>query len=327
MTRFILFLILLLGNVCAQQDYFFKDFRANNLPQELNLAFKRTQEVHPCAHLNAQAHYTSTGTREPDACTKSFKKSATLAYDLALGFFVSGDQTYGHKAQEILNAWAQQLKSADTLQSQDNINFYLPYMNMAYGFLKKMGPSPVYEDFVKRMLSYSQSNMDTNHGAWGILLDVSTALVLEDHALLDRSAQRWQEWILNAINRHGVIENAISRSNTNNYHGGPKKGIKGIAYSHFALLAITIAGELLFENGHDLWHSLAGNRLELAYQQIANWVLNPESFVYFQPGLVGVHNDAYFVILAKYYHSSSAEILLKQGDLRADGFRLKLRAP
>ncbi|GAA7480471.1 alginate lyase family protein [Helicobacter pylori] len=330
MKRFVLFLLLMCVCVCvqahAEQDYFFRDFKSTDLPQKLHLDEKLSQTIQPCAQLNASKHYTSTGVREPDACTKSFKKSALMSYDLALGYVVSENEQYGLKAIEILNAWAKELQSVDTYQSEDNINFYMPYMNMAYWFVKKAFPSPEYEDFIKRMRQYSQSALNTNHGAWGILFDVSSALALDDHALLQNSANRWQEWVFKAIDEDGVIASAITRSDTNDYHGGPTKGIKGIAYTNFALLALTISGELLFENGYDLWGSEAGKRLSVAYNKVATWILNPETFPYFQPNLIGVHNNAYFIILAKHYSSPSADELLKQGDLHEDGFRLKLRS-
>ncbi len=331
MKRFVLFLSFMFVCVCVQayakQDYFFRDFKSIDLPKKLHLDKKLSQTIQPCAQLNASKHYTSTGVREPDICTKSFKKSALMSYDLALGYLVSKNKQYGLKAIEILNAWAKELQSVDTYQSEDNINFYMPYMNMAYWFVKKAFPSPEYEDFVKRMRQYSQSALNTNHGAWGILFDVSSALALDDHDLLQNSANRWQDWIFKAIDENGVIASAITRSDTSDYHGGPTKGIKGIAYTNFALLAITISGELLFENGYDLWGSEAGKRLSVAYNKVATWILNPETFPYFQPNLIGVHNNAYFIILAKHYSSPSANELLKQGDLHEDGFRLKLRSP
>ncbi len=330
MKRFVLFLLFMCVCVCvqayAEQDYFFRDFKSTDLPQKLHLDKKLSQTIQPCAQLNASKHYTSTGVREPDACTKSFKKSATMSYDLALGYLVSKNKQYGLKAIEILNAWAKELQSVDTYQSEDNINFYMPYMNMAYWFVKKAFPSPEYEDFIKRMHQYSQSALNTNHGAWGILFDVNSALALDDNALLQNSANRWQEWVFKAIDENEVIASAITRSDTSDYHGGPTKGIKGIAYTNFALLALTISGELLFENGYDLWDSGAGKRLSVAYNKVATWILNPETFPYFQPNLIGVHNNAYFIILAKHYSSPSANELLKQGDLHEDGFRLKLRS-
>ncbi len=330
MKRFVLFLSFMCVCVCVQahanQDYFFRDFKSTDLPKKLHLDKKLSQTIQPCAQLNASKHYTSTGVREPDVCTKSFKKSALMSYDLALGYWVSKNKQYGLKAIEILNAWAKELQSVDTYQSEDNINFYMPYMNMAYWFVKKAFPSPEYEDFIKRMRQYSQSALNTNHGAWGILFDVSSALALDDNALLHNSANRWQEWVFKAIDENGVIASAITRSDTSDYHGGPTKGIKGIAYTNFALLALTISGELLFENGYDLWGSEAGKRLSVAYNKVATWILNPETFPYFQPNLIGVHNNAYFIILAKHYSSPSANELLKQGDLHEDGFRLKLRS-
>ncbi len=328
MKRFVLFFMCVC--VCvqahAEQDYFFRDFKSTDLPKKLHLDKKLSQTIQPCAQLNASKHYTSTGVREPDACSKSFKKSAIMSYDLALGYLVSKNKQYGLKAIEILNAWAKELQSVDTYQSEDNINFYMPYINMAYWFVKKAFPSPEYEDFIKRMRQYSQSALNTNHGAWGILFDVSSALALDDHALLQNSANRWQEWVFKAIDENGVIPSAITRSDTSDYHGGPTKGIKGIAYTNFALLALTVSGELLFENGYDLWGSKAGKRLSVAYNKVATWILNPETFPYFQPNLIGVHNNAYFIILAKHYSSPSADELLKQGDLHEDGFRLKLRS-
>ncbi|AZL51865.1 hypothetical protein D8X56_01605 [Helicobacter pylori] len=331
MKRFVLFLsfmfVCVFVQAYAEQDYFFRDFKSKDLPKKLHLDEKLSQTIQPCAQLNASKHYTSAGVREPDVCTKSFKKSALMSYDLALGYLVSKNKQYGLKAIEILNAWAKELQSVETYQSEDNINFYMPYMNMAYWFVKKAFPSPEYEDFIKRMRQYSQSDLNTNHGAWGILFDVSSALALDDNALLQNSANRWQEWIFKAIDENGVIASAITRSDTSDYHGGPTKGIKGIAYTNFALLALTISGELLFENGYDLWGSEAGKRLSVAYNKVATWILNPETFPYFQPNLIGVHNNAYFIILAKHYSSPSANELLKQGDLHEDGFRLKLRSP
>ncbi|MDU9789129.1 alginate lyase family protein, partial [Helicobacter pylori] len=235
MKRFVLFLSLMGVCVCvqayAEQDYFFRDFKSKDLPKKLHLDEKLSQTIQPCAQLNASKHYTSAGVREPDVCTKSFKKSALMSYDLALGYWVSKNKQYGLKAIEILNAWAKELQSVDTYQSEDNINFYMPYMNMAYWFVKKAFPSPEYEDFIKRMRQYSQSDLNTNHGAWGILFDVSSALALDDNALLQNSANRWQEWIFKAIDENGVIASAITRSETSDYHGGPTKGIKGIAYT------------------------------------------------------------------------------------------------
>ncbi len=330
MKRFVLFLSFMFVCVCvqayAEQDYFFRDFKSRDLSKKLHLDKKLSQTIQPCVQLNASKHYTSAGVREPDSCTKSFKKSALMSYDLALGYLVSKNKQYGLKAIEILNTWAKELQSVDTYQSEDNINFYMPYMNMAYWFVKKAFPSPEYEDFIKRMRQYSQSALNTNHGAWGILFDVSSALALDDNALLRNSANRWQDWIFKAIDEDGVIASAITRSDTSDYHGGPTKGIKGIAYTNFALLALTISGELLFENGYDLWGSEAGKRLSVAYNKAATWILNPETFPYFQPNLIGVHNNAYFIILAKHYSSPSADELLRQGDLHEDGFRLKLRS-
>ncbi len=328
MKRFVLFFMCVC--VCvqahAEKDYFFRDFKSTDLPKKLHLDKKLSQTIQPCVQLNTLKHYTSTGVREPNACTKSFKKSAIMSYDLALGYLVSKNKQYGLKAIEILNAWAKELQSVDTYQSEDNVNFYMPYMNMAYWFVKKAFPSPEYEYFIKRMRQYSQSALNTNHGAWGILFDVSSALALDDHALLQNGANRWQEWVFKAIDENGVIPSAITRSDTSDYHGGPTKGIKGIAYTNFAFLALTISGELLFENGYDLWGSKAGKRLSVAYNKVATWILNPETFPYFQPNLIGVHNNAYFIILAKHYSSPSADELLKQGDLHEDGFRLKLRS-
>ncbi len=166
MKRFVLFLSFMFVCVCvqayAEQDYFFRDFKSIDLPKKLHLDKKLSQTIQPCAQLNASKHYTSAGVREPDVCTKSFKKSALMSYDLALGYLVSKNKQYGLKAMEILNAWAKELQSVDTYQSEDNINFYMPYMNMAYWFVKKAFPSPEYEYFIKRMRQYSQSALNAS---------------------------------------------------------------------------------------------------------------------------------------------------------------------
>ncbi len=304
-------------------QYFFRDFHSDDLERAIHLRKKLKKEIHTCAQLNTLPHYTPTGERKADPCSAEFKRSATLSYDLALGFLTSGKQPYAQRAKEILEQWAQSLEVVGSKEAKNLVNFYMPYMNMAYLFIRAKFPSPIFERFSHNMLAYARTNKDNNIGAWSVLFELSGALVTHDRDLLLRMAQQWQSWILNAIDENGVMAKEIVRSNTANYNGGPTKGIKGIAYTHFALKPISIAGQLLAENGFDLWHTHAAQKLFKAYDTTARWVLNPKSFPYYQPNLIGIHHNAYFLLLNKYFKSLAGQEAIKQDHFKRDRFRLE----
>ncbi|WP_104750751.1 alginate lyase family protein [Helicobacter salomonis] len=322
MAKMLLLGLCFLSALQATQ-YFFRDFCSANLEHTLHLHRKLQKEIHACTQLNTLPHYTPTGERKADPCSAEFKRSATLSYDLALGFLTSGKQEYAQRAREILEQWAQNLGVVGSKEAKNLINFYMPYMNMAYLFIRSKFASPLFEQFARRMLTYARYEKTNNIGAWAILLGVSSALVLNDPDLLSSMAHKWQEWILNAIDESGVMAKEIVRSNTANYNGGPTKGIKGIAYTHFALTPISVAGQLLAENGFDLWHSSAAQKLFKAYNKAAEWVLNPKSFPYYQPNLTGVYHDAYFLLLNQYFKSMAGQQAIEQGHFKGDHFRLQ----
>ncbi|WP_281769671.1 alginate lyase family protein [Helicobacter ailurogastricus] len=310
-------------NTLQATQYFFRDFYSSDLERAIRLPKKLKKEIQTCTQLNTLPHYTETGERKADPCSAAFKRSATLAYDLALGFLVSGKKEYAKRAQEILNKWAQSLKVVGSKEAKNLINFYMPYMNMAYLFIRSKFPSPPFERFSRGVLAYARYHKDNNIGAWSVLFGVSGALVIHDRALLLEMARLWQKWILNAIDENGVMQKEIVRSNTANYNGGPTKGIKGIAYTHFALTPISVAGQLLAENGFDLWHTKAGQKLFKAYNKTAEWVLNPTTFPYYQPNLMDIHHNAYFLLLNQYFKSTAGQQAIKQDGFKGDRFRLQ----
>ncbi|GMB96099.1 alginate lyase family protein [Helicobacter sp. NHP22-001] len=322
MKKMILLGLYFLSTLQATQ-YFFRDFHSAHLERSTHLHRKLRKEIQTCTQLNTLPHYTPTGERKADPCSAEFKRSATLSYDLALGFLVSEKKEYGERAKEILEKWAQSLEVVGSKEAENLINFYMPYMNMAYLFIRSKFPSPAFERFSRNMLVYARYSKDNNIGAWSILFGVSSALVIGDHALLLRMAHKWQKWILNAIDENGVMAKEIVRSNTANYNGGPTKGIKGIAYTHFALTPISVAGQLLAENGFDLWHSRTAQKLFKAYNKTAEWVLDPTTFPYYQPNLIGVTHDAYFLLLNQYFKSAAGQQAIKQDGFKGDRFRLQ----
>ncbi|WP_163532089.1 alginate lyase family protein [Helicobacter suis] len=322
MRKWILLSLCFLSTLQATH-YFFRDFHAENLEYAIHLKRKMKKEIQACAQLNTLPHYTPTGERKADSCSAAFKRSATISYDLALGFLTSQKLEYAQKAKEILEKWAQTLQAVDSKEAQNLINFYMPYMNIAYSLIRSKFASPSFERFSSNMFTYARLNKDNNIGAWAILLGVSTALVTHNHDLLLRMADKWQKWILNAIDRKGVMAKEIVRTNTANYNSGPNKGIKGIAYTHFALEPISVAGQLLCENGFDLWHTRAAQRLFIAYNTTAGWVLDPRTFPYYQPNLIGINHDAYFLLLNQYFTSLAGQQAIKQDNFKGDKFRLE----
>ncbi|CRF45303.1 alginate lyase family protein [Helicobacter heilmannii] len=322
---FLLFVVPLVAD-----PMFFKNYTADNLPQALNLKKKLTIDPKPCRVLQPQKKYTPYGERNMSGCALAFKKDAQRAYDLSLGYKVTGKRDYVDKTKEILQAWATHLKDVTTLQGSDDINFYLPLMHMAFLNIadnnNDLSFTMSYNDFTTHMLNFSQATKNTNHGAWGILLNTTSALVLQDNTILNTSADLWHKWIMNNIDKDGIIGSVIARSDTSNYTGGAHKGIKGLAYTNFTLLALSVAGELLHEQGFKTFtDDEIKNRLGAAYHQIASWINDPTTFIYYQPGLRGVHNNAYFLLLSLYYDDPIANSLIKTGPLKEDPFRLKER--
>ncbi len=258
--------------------------------------------AHPVAVLALAQHYTAKGVNTGSNTGKELTRDARAAYRGGLCFLLTHDQRYAASTQRILDAWAGTLKKVTTLQSKDNINFYVPYMIIAASWVHGAGHwnSTTFDRFLRTtVLPASNSANPNNHGAWGVFLEASIATYLGDTQLLERARHRWGTLLDGAVAADGTLTREIDRSATSNYHGGPDKGVKGLAYTHYFMLPATMAAKIFADDGRPVWATPEGKLFGRAFARAANWTLHPQTFPYYASNggkLEGVRTAAYFVL-------------------------------
>ncbi|WP_230659157.1 alginate lyase family protein [Psychrobacter sp. I-STPA10] len=288
------------------------------------------RDAQPVAILDVQPHYNNEGVNEQGrAAAKQLANDGWLSYRAALCYQLTGNKRYAKQSQQILDAWATTLKQVKGRQAKADINFDLPSFIMAGYWVQGVNDwdDSHWRTFLRDIIlpQSAANDSDNNHGNWGVLLNTSMAVYLQDKNLLDKSYQRWQALLQSQISDKGVFTKEICRSDSNNYCGGETKGINGISYTHYAMLPTSITAQIFAQQGKPVWHSPAGKLLGKAYQQTAIWTQSPSQFPYYQRNngkLNGVRNGAYFVILQRHYPNEAGANAIKQGDLKMDGFQL-----
>ena len=282
----------------------------------------------PVARLAPAPHYTATGTNAGDADTQALSDDAQNAYRMGLCYLLTGDAKYAAGTQRILDAWAKTLVSAPNDQGKNGINFNLPSMIIAASWVRGAGGwnSASFDRFLKKVvLPAANSDKPNNHGAWGVLLEASAASYLGDEALLQETRARWRSLVRGAVDRKGVLYREITRSNTSNYNGGPTKGIKGLAYTHYFMMPATVAAKIFADAGKPVWETPEGALFRAAYAQAAAWTLRPQTFPYYASNkgkLEGVRTAAYFNVLQHVYPNKDAAQVIAEGQLGLNGFML-----
>lgn len=264
-----------------------------------------TMESHPLADFSPAPHY---GATDPVAesntdAVPTLRRESLAVYKLALCFEISGDAKFSAKAEAILDGWAHTTKRIETLQGANGFNFYFPYALLGASILRHdttwhMGDL---NTFVKEIVvPANNADRANNHGNWGVLLLVTAGAYLNDQPLIDGARQRWLNLVQTQVAQDGSLPLEICRSDTSNWCGDPTRGIRGLAYTHYALYPTTIAAEVLRNLGQDIYSTPQGALLCKAYGRAAAWTLHPETFPYFESNngkLQDTHNIDYFYIL------------------------------
>ncbi len=177
------------------------------------------------------------------------------------------------------------------------------------------------------ILPASTSEGTNNHGFWGLLLESSAYAYLGDKAGLDKAHARWDELMRSAVAADGGMPEEVERSGTSNWRGGPDKGIKGLAYTHYALLPASLSAKIFADNGQPVWETEEGKLLKLAFDKSASWTRKPETFPYYASNdgkLKDVRNADYFALLLPHYPNEDAKAILNNGEkVGLDGFALQ----
>lgn len=281
------------------------------------------------ATLSPGPHYTAGGPTEPEAEVKQLANDANAAYRNAVCYVATQDARYARTTQRILDNWASTLRRVDNRQGQNVLNFNMPFMIVAASWVRDANQwdSRNFDQFLRNfVLPRSMSNTGNNHGFWGVLMDTTGAVYLGDRSKLQAAHQRWRVLVNETIDQNGVMPHEIQRSDTSNWTGGPTKGAKGIAYTHYALQPASVTAQLFAQAGMPVWQTAEGARLQKAFAQVAHWTRQPETFPYYASNkgkLEGVRQASYFKILQRVYPNADAAAVIREGNFIADRFLLK----
>jgi len=260
----------------------------------------------------------------------SLEADGKVAYQEALCHVLSGDARYARAGEGILDAWATSVRQIAAGQGAADFNFFFPRYALAAAMLRrdKGWDDAAFKTFLRQeVLPHSVAGRSNNFGNWGVFLESSSALYLNDHALLQRAANRWRALMMSQVAPDGSLPEETCRSDTTNYCGGPDKGIRGIAYTHYTLLPTTLAAEIFRNAGIDVYAEASGRKLAAAYARAAAWTLHPETFPYYASNegrLQGVRTAAYFQVLQHRVPCQDGGEVLSQGHLSMDGYELSL---
>ena len=284
----------------------------------------------PVAVFAPGAHYSAGGTTAPDKAAKALAGDAQDAYRLGLCYLLTGQLPYAQASQRILDAWGGTLKRVTTLQGRGDITFSVPYMVIAASWVRGAGnwQSATFDRFLKTVVlpvTEEQSKNPNNHGLWATFLKAASGAYLNDAAVLRQARARWGALMAGEVQPDGSLPREMQRSDTNNWRSGPTKGIKGLAYTHYALLPASLAAQVFAVAGQPVWNSKGGALLGKAFARAAAWTLHPETFPYYASNggkLVGVRDAAYFPLLLQTYANADAQAVLRQGKVGVNGFLL-----
>lgn len=282
----------------------------------------------PLAVLEMAAHYNASGENAPTQEEAHLSEEARLSYRQALCYALTGELKYALSSQRILDAWGTTFKKVAPHNAQGNVNFNLPYMVIAASWVKNANDwnHSTFDTFLLHIiLPMAEVKRTNNHGQWGIFMQATIGAYLGNAQLLAEARNSWQRHIQDAVATDGSMPREITRSDTSDFVDGPTKGIRGLAYTNYALLPATLAAQVFAVSGQPVWATPSGLLLQKAFGKAASWVLHPETFPYYASNngkLQDTNDVGYFPVLLKQYPNEAAEAVLEQDKVTSDGFLL-----
>ena len=285
-------------------------------------------QAKPIAIFAPDPHYTANGLNSSANSGKQLAADAQASYRAGLCYWITGEAKYAAVAQRILDAWSGTLTSITTGQGKSSLNFNMPYMTAAASWVRGVNgwDGVTFGRFLRTtVLPKSASDNPNNHGMWGTLVESGAAAYLGDAGLLTKARNRWIEIFKGAAAPDGTLIREVERSGTTNWRGGPDKGIKGLAYTHYFLLPASMSAKIFADQGQPVWNTEDGRLLKAAFAKAAAWTLHPQTFPFYASNkgkLEGVRSAAYFPLLLKYISNDDAKKVLNQGAIGEGGFYL-----
>ena len=207
------------------------------------------------------------------------QQDANSAYELALMYRMTDNPIYATAAARLINGWATGVQSLS--QKDDSMlcfSYHFPAFIFAADLLKNAPEWPTaqrktFQAFVRdKALPMNTMARRNNWGNWGLVLVLSAAAYLQDHALFQEGTARARDFIDEQIADDGHLPLEVVRNNG--------VGERGLWYSHFTLMPQTLAFEIARVNGVDLfdYRSPHGHTLRRAFERVAPWAHHPETF-------------------------------------------------
>ncbi len=208
---------------------------------------------------------------------------ANGAYGLALLYRISGDERYALAAAARIDAWS---RLTDVSREDDSLlsfSYHFPAMVFAADLLRKWKGWPeqsraAFSVFLRsRAMPMHTMARHNNWGSWGLVLWSACAAYLDDTTALETGAARYREFIRDQIAEDGHLPLEVIRNNG--------VGERGLWYTHFSLMPLTLAAEILHNRGIEVYDYVApnGRTLRLAFERSVPWTVKPETFPYFKP--------------------------------------------
>lgn len=244
----------------------------------------------------------------------SLQDDANAAYQLALCYRMTDKPEYAQAAARLIDGWASRVKTLSTKDDSTlSFSYHFPALIFAANLIQIFPGWPQenqqrFKEFVRnRALPMNTMDRDNNWGNWGLTLVMASAAYLKDDELFRQGVERWKEFIEKQIADDGHLPREVNRS----------EGMRGIWYTHFALMPQTLAAEIALVNGVDLYEyrSPGGHTLRQAFERAAAWSRHPETFPYYKGNpkdLEGTTYIGYFEILNTHWPNADASAMLKQ---------------
>ncbi len=208
---------------------------------------------------------------------------ANSVYALALMYKLSGRDEYGLAAARYIDAWVETVEKTETKDdSMLSFSYHFPPFIFAADMIRDdttiwpITKQRAFSDFLRnKAIPLNTMKTPNNWGNWGAVLVMSGAVYLDDRVMFDKVVERWK-----ALTRDQVADDGHLRHEVNRH----VRGDRGIWYSHFSLFPQTITAEIARLQGVDLynWKSEEGRSLELAYETLVPWTVDPSTFPYYK---------------------------------------------
>ena len=223
---------------------------------------------------------------------EAVKKDSNNAYGLALCYRITGNNIYAQSATHIISTWSTTLTRIDTRDDSTLVfSYHFPAMIFAADLLRG---SPSYtreidQKFVSFLkdIAIQGSSMNTvsragcgykagiqltnNWSNWGIVLAMSVGVFTGDKQLYAQTIQKWQSNIGIQVDEQGNLQIEGRRNNCS--------GDTGLHYTNYAMQPLTIAAEIAYNNGTDLYQD---QRYQRAVHRTAEVDRYPSRFPFYQ---------------------------------------------